>query len=119
MAVKVLGKGKIQSRKRRHNRVRAKIVGTPERPRLMVIKSLRQTNAILVDDLAGNTLAFAGSKGEKSGDKTAKAAAVGKAIAAKASKLGVKSVVFDRGAALYHGRVKALADAARENGLEF
>jgi large subunit ribosomal protein L18 len=102
--------------------VRAKVRGTAERPRLVVTRSNRGIVAQLVDDDAGRTLASASHLGlAKSfkGDKTAQAEAVGKALAAAAKKAGVDTCVFDRGGYLYHGRVKALADGAREGGLEF
>ena len=111
-----------QARERRHRRVRAKVHGTAERPRLVVFRSNRGIEAQLVDDDAGKTLASAShlalAKSFK-GDKTAQAEAVGKALAAAAKKAGVDACVFDRGGYLYHGRVKALADGAREGGLEF
>ena len=111
-----------QARERRHRRVRAKVHGTAERPRLVVFRSNRGIEAQLVDDDAGKTLASAShlalAKSFK-GDKTAQAKAVGKALAAAAKKAGVDTCVFDRGGYLYHGRVKALADGAREGGLEF
>jgi len=110
------------ARIRRHRRVRAKVHGTAERPRLVVFRSNRGIEAQLVDDDAGRTLAAAThlalAKSFK-GDKTAQAEAVGKALAAAAKKAGVDTCVFDRGGYLYHGRVKALADGAREGGLEF
>ena len=110
------------ARIRRHRRVRAKVHGTAERPRLVVFRSNRGIEAQLVDDDAGRTLAAAShlvlAKSFK-GDKTAQAEAVGKALAAAAKKAGVDTCVFDRGGYLYHGRVKALADGAREGGLEF
>ena len=110
------------ARLRRHRRVRAKVRGTGERPRLVVFRSNRGIEAQLVDDAAGKTLASAShlalAKSFK-GDKTAQAEAVGKALAAAAKKAGVETCVFDRGGYLYHGRVKALADGAREGGLEF
>jgi len=117
MAVKT----KQQARLRRHRRVRAKVSGTAERPRLAVYRSNRSIAAQLIDDGAGRTLAAASSQ-DKSLAKTARAdapAAVGKLVAERAKAAGIATVVFDRGGYLYHGRVKALADAARENGLEF
>lgn len=107
-----------QSRKRIHLRVRKKVNGTPERPRLNVYRSNKAIYCQIVDDTKGHTLASATSQGLK-GNKTEQAAAVGKAIAEKAKAAGVESVVFDRGGYLYHGRVKALADGAREGGLQF
>ena len=112
----------LQARKRRHRRVRSKMHGTAERPRLVVFRSNKGISAQLVDDDSGKTVAAAGwmqlKKGFK-GDKTEQAAEVGKVLAANAKKAGVESVVFDRGGYLYHGRVKALADGAREGGLTF
>ena len=109
------------ARIRRHRRVRAKVHGTSERPRLVVFRSNRGIEAQLVDDDAGKTLASAShlalAKSFK-GDKTAQAEAVGKALAAAAKKAGVDTCVFDRGGYLYHGRVKALAEGAREGGLK-
>ena len=110
-----------KARERRHRRVRGKIFGTAERPRLVVFRSNRGIEAQLVDDLEGKTLAAASwlqLKGAK-GAKTDQAAAVGKLLAQNAKKADVETVVFDRGGYLYHGRVKALADAAREGGLKF
>ena len=113
---------KEQARQRRHRRVRAKVHGTAERPRLVVFRSNRGIEAQLVDDDASRTLAAAShlalAKSFK-GDKTKQAEEVGKALAAAAKKAGVDTCVFDRGGYLYHGRVKALADGAREGGLEF
>ena len=111
-----------EARLRRHRRVRAKVQGTAERPRLAVFRSNRGIEAQLVDDENGRTLASAShlalAKSFK-GDKTAQAEAVGKALAEAAKKADVATCVFDRGGYLYHGRVKALADGAREGGLEF
>ena len=110
------------ARIRRHRRVRAKVHGTAERPRLVVFRSNRGIEAQLVNDDAGKTLASAShlalAKSFK-GDKTKQAEEVGKALAAAAKTAGVDTCVFDRGGYLYHGRVKALADGAREGGLEF
>jgi large subunit ribosomal protein L18 len=113
---------KPEARARRHKRVRGKISGTAERPRLVVFRSNRGIEAQLVDDLAGHTLAAASwlhLKKSFKGTKAEQAAEVGKLLAANAKKAGVERVVFDRGGYLYHGRVKALADAAREGGLQF
>jgi len=109
------------ARLRRHRRVRGKVAGTAERPRLVVFRSNRGIFAQLVDDEARRTLASASWLGQRSfkGTKTEQAAAVGKALAAEAKKAGVETCVFDRGGYLYHGRVKALADGAREGGLSF
>jgi large subunit ribosomal protein L18 len=108
-------------RLRRHRRVRGKIAGTAERPRLAVFRSNRGIFAQLVDDSSGRTLAGASWIGLKDfkGDKSAQAKEVGKQVAAAAKQAGIDSVVFDRGGYLYHGRVKALADGAREGGLKF
>ena len=111
-----------QARERRHRRVRGKVRGTAERPRLVVFRSNRGIEAQLVDDDAGRTLASASHLGLKKsfkGDKSEQAAEVGKALAAAAKSAGVETCVFDRGGYLYHGRVKALADGAREGGLQF
>ena len=109
------------ARTRRHRRVRSKVVGTAERPRLVVFRSNRGIEAQLVDDLEGKTLAAASWLQLKKfkGSKTDQAAEVGKLLAENAKKASVETVVFDRGGYLYHGRVKALADAAREGGLKF
>jgi large subunit ribosomal protein L18 len=111
-----------EMRERRHRRVRGKVAGTAERPRLAVFRSNKGIFAQLIDDESGRTVAGAGWQGlAKSfkGNKTEQATEVGKAIAAAAKQAGVESVVFDRGGYLYHGRVKALAEGAREGGLEF
>jgi large subunit ribosomal protein L18 len=111
-----------QARERRQRRIRGKVTGTVERPRLAVFRSNRGIFAQLVDDESGRTLAGASWLGlAKSfkGSKTEQAAEVGKAIAAAAKQAGIESVVFDRGGYLYHGRVKALAEGAREGGLKF
>ena len=109
-------------RLRRHRRVRAKVHGSAERPRLVVFRSNRGIEAQLVDDDNGRTLASAShlalAKSFK-GAKTEQAAEVGKRLAEAAKKAGVETVVFDRGGYLYHGRVKALAEGAREGGLRF
>ena len=110
-----------EARERRHRRVRRRISGTAERPRLVVFRSNRGIEAQLVDDSEGKTLAAAShlSLAESfRGTKTEQAAEVGRLLAANARKVGVASAVFDRGGYLFHGRVKALADAAREGGLE-
>jgi large subunit ribosomal protein L18 len=110
-----------QARERRHRRVRGKVFGTAERPRLVVFRSNRGIEAQVVDDLEGKTLAAASWLNLKSfkGSKTEQAAEVGKLLAQNAQGAGVETVIFDRGGYLYHGRVKALADAAREGGLKF
>jgi large subunit ribosomal protein L18 len=108
-------------RKRIHVRIREKLAGTSERPRLNVYRSLNHIYAQIIDDQNGVTLASASSLQLKlkTGGNVASAKEIGKAIAERAIEKGVKKVVFDRGGFLYHGRIKALADAAREAGLEF
>jgi large subunit ribosomal protein L18 len=111
-----------EARLRRHRRVRGKVVGTAERPRVAVFRSNRGISAQLVDDTTGRTLAAAtwmGLPKSFKGTKTEQAEAVGKQLAQNAKKAGIESAVFDRGGYLYHGRVKALADGAREEGLSF
>jgi large subunit ribosomal protein L18 len=108
---------KRASRVKRHLRVRKKIAGTSERPRLAIYRSNRHIYAQLVDDLAARTLAAASDLETGGGDKTARAKRVGQALAEKARAAGVERAVFDRGGRLYHGRVKALAEGAREGGL--
>lgn len=110
---------KIQRRNKIKARIRGKISGTAVRPRLSVFRSNKQIYAQLIDDLAGNTLAAASSKGLEGGTKTEVAAKVGDAIAKKALAAGITEVVFDRNGYLFHGRVKSLADAARNGGLKF
>ncbi len=114
-----------QARQRRHLRVRKRVVGTPERPRLNVFRSHKHIYAQVIDDSVGHTLASASTvdvelRGDVGGKvKSEQAKLVGKLVAERALDLGIKTVVFDRGGYKYHGRVKALADAARETGLEF
>lgn len=114
-----------KARERRRRRVRMKISGTLERPRLSVFRSLEHIYAQVIDDVNGRTLASASSldkelRSEMSGKtKKEQAELVGKAVAERAKAVGVETIVFDRGGFLYHGRVKALADGAREGGLEF
>ena len=113
---------KNKIRQRRHMRVRGKISGTAERPRLSVYRSNKNIYAQLIDDVAGVTLASASTLDENVSEdatKVEQAAAVGKAIAEAAKAKNISTVVFDRSGYIYHGRVQALADAARENGLEF
>lgn len=110
-----------ETRLRVHKRIRRKVHGTAERPRLAVYRSLKHISVQVIDDTAGRTL-VAASSGEKSGatgGNVAGAKAIGKLIAERAKEKGIKKVVFDRGGYLYHGRIKALAEAAREAGLEF
>ena len=113
---------KPEARARRHRRVRGKVYGTAERPRLVVFRSNRGIEAQLVNDVDGKTLAAASwlnLKKSFKGNKTEQAAEVGKLLAENAKNANVETVVFDRGGYLYHGRVKALAEAAREGGLKF
>ena len=115
------GKGSVASRKRRHLRVRKRIVGTTERPRLVVTRSARHIVAQIVDDSIGRTLASASTLEADmrtlEADKSAKAKRVGELVAERAKAAGVATVVFDRGGNQYHGRVAAVADGAREGGL--
>ena len=110
---------------RRHFRVRKRVTGTVARPRLVVTRSSRHITAQVVDDVAGHTLASASTleadlrAGRTGEDKSAKARKVGALVAARAKDKGISTVVFDRGGNKYHGRIAALADGARENGLEF
>jgi large subunit ribosomal protein L18 len=121
MAVKTSREQRIH----RHRRVRRRVTGTQERPRLAVFRSLGHIYAQVIDDVSGRTLAAASDLDEdvageaKDKAKTARAELVGAAIARKASAAGIEKVVFDRGGFLYHGRVKALAEAARKGGLVF
>ena len=111
------------ARSRRHLRVRKKVAGNSTRPRLVVTRSTRHITAQVVDDTTSRTLAAASSLDDSvrstSGDKKARAAAVGKLVAERAKAAGIDAVVFDRGGNRYHGRIAALADAAREGGLNF
>ena len=110
---------KIERRIKIKTRIRGKISGTAECPRMTVFRSNKQIYVQLIDDLAGKTIASASSKGLEGGAKKELAAPVGQLIAKKAQEAGVTSVVFDRNGYLYHGRVKELADAARNSGLKF
>ena len=112
---------KNKTRQRRHMRVRNKISGTAECPRLNVYRSNKNIYAQVIDDVAGVTLASASTldKEVSKGTKTEQAIVVGRLVAERAVAKGISEVVFDRGGYLYHGRVKALADSARENGLKF
>jgi large subunit ribosomal protein L18 len=109
---------KESRRNKIRRRVRADISGTPEMPRLAVFRSNKEIYVQVIDDLSGKTLAAASSKDIK-GTKIEQAGAVGKSIAEKSIAAGISKVIFDRGGYLYHGRVKALADGARESGLKF
>jgi large subunit ribosomal protein L18 len=111
-------KTRQELRRRRHLRVRKRVTGTSERPRLVVFRSLKHIYAQLVDDATSRTLATVSDQ-KLSGKKSEKSTEVGKLIAQKAKDAGVTSVVFDRAGYRYHGRVKAVADGAREAGLEF
>lgn len=125
MSTRKVSMQRRQARLRRHVRVRKRIAGTPERPRLAVFRSLQHIYAQVIDDVAGHTLAsastvdqaLAGSLGGKT--KRDQAALVGRVVAERSRDRGIESVVFDRGGFRYHGRVRALADAAREAGLRF
>lgn len=118
-------KEKRLARHRRHQRVRRRMMGTAERPRLCVFRSLKHIESQIIDDTRGHTLVAASTRepsvrqqlGDK--DKSAQAAVVGQVLAERARAAGIEKVVFDRGGYLYHGRVKSLAEAAREAGLEF
>ena len=116
-----MGTKKTFARNRVKRRVRGKIQGTAARPRLSVFRSNKQIYVQIIDDREGRTLAAAGSLGDDAakGAKIEQAAAVGKMIAEKAKAAGIEQVVFDRNGYLYHGRVKSLAEAAREGGLKF
>jgi large subunit ribosomal protein L18 len=109
---------KRRARLRRHRRVRKALSGTPDRPRLAVYRSNRHIYVQLVDDLAARTVAAASDLDATGGNKTSRAKQVGKAIAERAKAAGVERVVFDRGGRLYHGRVQAVAEGAREAGLQ-
>lgn len=113
---------KNQVRKKRHARVRSKISGTAQRPRLNVFRSNKNIYAQLIDDVAGVTLVSASTQEkdfEGAGNNVEAATKIGEIIAKRATEKNITAVIFDRGGYLYHGRVKALAEAARENGLEF
>ena len=113
---------KNQTRRRVHDRIRKKLMGTSERPRLNVYRSLNHIYVQVIDDLKGVTLVAASSaeaKPRTSGGNLAAAKAVGRNVAERAKAKGISKVVFDRGGYIYHGRVKAVADAAREAGLQF
>ena len=122
MALTIRGKGKAVQRARRHLRLRKKVVGTALRPRLVVTRSTRHMVAQIVDDAVGRTLASASTLEADlrafDGDKTAKARKIGELIAERAKAAGIEAVVFDRGGNKYHGRVAAVADGAREGGLD-
>ena len=118
-------KAKRLARQRRHARVRRRVSGTPDRPRLCVFRSLKHIQAQVIDDRSGHTLAAASTldsavRSQVNGtDKSAQAAVVGEEIAKRALEAGITQIVFDRGGYKYHGRVKSLADAARKAGLKF
>ena len=121
MATGTRGKSKSAARDRRHARLRKKVVGTEERPRLVVTRSARHVFVQVVDDSKGHTLASASTMETElrglSADKTAKARKVGELVAERAKKAGIDAVVFDRGGSRYAGRVAAIAEGAREGGL--
>jgi large subunit ribosomal protein L18 len=125
--MKSIGQKRIEAREKRHRRIRKKVRGTPGQPRLSVFRSLKNITAQLHDDVSGRCLitvtSLSGEVRERMGgtkpNKSAVSGIVGKVLAEKAKALGVERVVFDRGGYLYHGRVKALAEAAREGGLKF
>ena len=123
IGVKVVKGSAQNARKRRHFRVRKRVVGSAERPRLVVSRSSRHLVAQIVDDSSGQTLVSASTMEstlrESKDDKSAKAREVGVSIAKRAKEKGISAVVFDRGGNKYTGRIAALADSARENGLEF
>ena len=123
IGVKVVKGNAQNARRRRHFRVRKKVVGSALRPRLVVSRSSRHLVAQIVDDSIGQTLASASTMEADlraaTGDKTAKAKEIGALVAKRAKEQGLSAVVFDRGGSKYHGRIAALADSARENGLEF
>lgn len=116
---------RTQARQRRHNRVRRKVSGSPERPRLNVYRSLEHITAQVIDDTVGNTIVSASSleaalhEQVEGKNKVEQAKVIGKVLAERAKEKGIEKVVFDRGGYRYHGRIKALADASREGGLEF
>jgi large subunit ribosomal protein L18 len=115
----IIPKTREEKRVRRHLRVRKALAGTAERPRLVVFRSLKHIYAQIVDDTTGRTLLAASSHGVTAGKKAERSVDVGKAIAEKAKAAGISRVVFDRAGYKYHGRVKAVAEGAREGGLEF
>ena len=124
IGVKVVKGSSQNARRRRHYRVRKKVVGTAARPRLVVSRSSRHLVAQVIDDAIGQTLVSASTmeadlRKDSSSDKSAKARVVGELVAKRAKEKGISTVVFDRGGSKYHGRIAALADAARENGLDF
>ena len=122
MAIGIRGKSKSAAKNRRHARLRKKVVGTEERPRLVVTRSARHVFVQVVDDSKGHTLASASTLESDlrtfDGDKTAKSRKVGELIAERAKQAGVEAVVFDRGGNRYAGRIAAIADGAREGGLD-
>lgn len=111
----------LTPRQKRHNRVRARVSGTAERPRLNVFRSLNHIYAQVIDDVRGHTIVSASTLDTSVSDteKIEQATAVGKLVAERAKEAGITRVVFDRGGYLYHGRIKALAEGAREGGLDF
>lgn len=122
MGLGTRGKSKSAAKERRHTRLRKKVIGTPARPRLVVTRSARHVFVQVVDDSKGHTLASASTLEADlrtfDGDKTAKARKVGELVAERAKKAGIEAVVFDRGGNRYAGRIAAIADGAREGGLD-
>ncbi len=112
-------KAKEAKRSARHRRIRARVSGTAEKPRLIVFRSLRYTYAQMVDDQSGKILVAAHDMKAKSGTKVERAKNLGKELAEKATKAGLKACIFDRNGYKYHGRIQAVADGAREGGLQF
>ena len=124
IGLKVVKGSSQNARRRRHYRVRTKVVGTAARPRLVVSRSSRHLVVQVIDDAIGQTLVSASTmeadlRKDSSSDKSAKARVVGELVAKRAKEKGISTVVFDRGGSKYHGRIAALADSARENGLDF
>jgi large subunit ribosomal protein L18 len=117
--IKNQNKLKVARRSRRRRGIRKRLFGTPQRPRLTVFRSQKHIYAQLIDDVSGRTLAAAASSGQDKGSDVESARQVGAALADKAKAAGVQTVSFDRSGYRYHGRVKALADAARQGGLKF
>jgi large subunit ribosomal protein L18 len=115
----IIPKTRAEKRVRRHLRVRKHLAGTTERPRLVVFRSLKHIYAQIVDDTTGRTLLTVSDQGVAAGKKAERSAQVGRAVAEKAKAAGISRVVFDRAGYKYHGRVKAVAEGAREGGLEF
>lgn len=109
---------KSQLKVKRQERIRTKLVGTPERPRLSVFRSLKHIYAQLIDDQSGKTLVSVNDAGIKTGNKSEKGLALGKLLATKATEKKITAAIFDKGAYKFHGRIKAVADGAKDNGLK-